>query len=62
MRPPARLVLQAVVSLALVPALHAEGLEDLTARYVREYARGLSTHRSIPSFSTLAPAFAAVHA
>ena len=51
MRPPARLVLQAVVSLALVPALHAEGLEDLTARYVREYARGLSTHRSIPSFS-----------
>ncbi len=46
-----RLLYFGLPSLLLAPTLRAEGLNDIALRYVRDYARGVRAHASIPSFS-----------
>ena len=46
-----RLVVLALVSQILVPALRADGNDDAVRRYMREYASGTRAHANIPSFS-----------
>ncbi len=46
-----RLLLFGLSSLFLVPALHADGVNDIVRRYIRDHAASVGVHASIPSFS-----------
>ena len=46
-----RLLVLALASIFLVPALHADGLNDLARRYVLEHGMSAAAHANIPSFS-----------
>ena len=46
-----RLLYFGLLSLLVVPALHAEGLDDIVRRYMRDYALRARVHTNIPSFS-----------
>ena len=46
-----RLLFLGLPSLFLVAALHADGLNDVVRRYVRDYGASAAAHANIPSFS-----------
>src|ERR1035437_10251592 len=46
-----RLLYFGLLSLLVVPALHAEGADDIVRRYMRDYALRARVHANIPSFS-----------
>jgi len=46
-----RLCSVGLLSFLLVPALHADGLDDAVRRYLREHGTSATVHANIPSFS-----------